>query len=162
MRNTLCMLGYFFKNQSGKIRNMNGKRSSSFPTDVCRIAPNLIPWSLRKNKTVLFKFKSLPYFAFTFLTRLTHDYLAATRKADAIYLKFFEDISRDATLNKTVLFFLSDHGIRFGAIRQTSVGKLEERLPFMFLIFPDCFFFIYPSIHRILQVNSNISHLLFL
>jgi hypothetical protein len=54
-----CMLGYFFKNQSGKIRNMNGKRSSSFPTDVCRTAPNLIPWSLRKNKTVLFKVTSL-------------------------------------------------------------------------------------------------------
>jgi hypothetical protein len=42
-------------------------------------------------------------------------------------------------LNKTVLIFLSDHGIRFGAIRKTSVGKLEERLPFMFLIFPDWF-----------------------
>jgi hypothetical protein len=53
------MLGYFFKNQSGKIRNMNGKRSSSFPTYVCRTAPNLTPWSLRKNKTVLFKVVSL-------------------------------------------------------------------------------------------------------
>jgi hypothetical protein len=38
---------------------LRGKRSSSFPTDVCRIAPNLIPWSLRKNKTVLFKVASL-------------------------------------------------------------------------------------------------------
>jgi hypothetical protein len=38
---------------------MNGKRSSSFPTDVSRTAPNLIPWSLRKNKTVLFKVASL-------------------------------------------------------------------------------------------------------
>ena len=54
-------------------------------------------------------------------------------------MKIFEDISRDATLNKNVLFFLSDHGIRFGAVRQTSVGKLEERLPFMFLIFPNWF-----------------------
>jgi hypothetical protein len=61
-------------------------------------------------KQFLYKFKSLPYFAFTFLTRLTHDYLADTRKADAIYLKFFEDISRDATLNKTVLFFVHQCG----------------------------------------------------
>jgi CheY-specific phosphatase CheX len=106
-------------------------------------------------KQFLYKFKSLIYFAFTFLTRLTHDYLAATRKADAIYLKIFEDISRDATLNKTVLFFLSDHGIRFGAIRQTSVGKLEERLPFMFRIFHDWFLKKYPNIHWNLQVNSK-------
>lgn len=106
-------------------------------------------------KQFLYKFKSLPYFAFTFLTRLTHEYLEATRKADAIYLKLFEDISRDATLNKTVLFFLSDHGIRFGPVRQTSVGKLEERLPFMFLIFPDWFLKKYPNIHRNLQVNSR-------
>jgi membrane-anchored protein YejM (alkaline phosphatase superfamily) len=63
-----------------------------------------------------------------FLTRLTHQYLAATRKADAIYLKFFEDISRDATLNKTVLIFLSDHGIRFGAVRQTSVIDFSNKL----------------------------------
>jgi hypothetical protein len=62
--------------------------------------------------------------------------LADTRKADAIYLKFFEDISRDATLNKTVLFFLSDHGIRFGAVRQTSVGKLGQRLHKFFLSGP--------------------------
>jgi membrane-anchored protein YejM (alkaline phosphatase superfamily) len=77
----------------------------------------------------------LPDFTLTFLTRLTHEYLAATRKADAIYLKFFEDISRDATLNKTVLSFLSDHEVRFGAVRQTSLGKLEERSLFMFLKF---------------------------
>jgi hypothetical protein len=56
-----------------------------------------------------------------------------------IYLKFFEDISRDATLNKTVLFFLSDHGIRFGAVRETSVGKLEERLPFIIIQHNICF-----------------------
>jgi hypothetical protein len=48
--------------------------------------------------------------------------------------------------SKTVLFFLSDHGIRFGAVRQTSVGKLEERLPFMFLIFPDWFLKKYPNL----------------
>jgi membrane-anchored protein YejM (alkaline phosphatase superfamily) len=88
-------------------------------------------------KHFLYKCKSLSYFVLTFKTRHTHEYLAATRKTNAIYLKLFEEISRDATLNKTDLFFLSDHGIRFGAIRQTSVGKLEERLPFMILIFPD-------------------------
>jgi hypothetical protein len=37
------MLGNFFKSQSGKIRIMNGKRSSSFPTDVCRTAPDFEP-----------------------------------------------------------------------------------------------------------------------
>jgi hypothetical protein len=51
--------------------------------------------------------------------------------------------------------YVFGHGIRFGAIRQTSVGKLEERLPFMFLIFPDWFIKKYPNIHRNLQVNSR-------
>ena len=53
------------------------------------------------------------------------------------------------------MIFLSDHGIRFGAIQQTSVGKLEERLTFMFLIFPDWFLKRYPNIHGNLQVNSR-------
>jgi hypothetical protein len=64
-----CILGYFFKNQSGKIRNMNGKRSASFPTDVCRTAPNLTPWSLRKNKTI--HVSNLPWLVFKKISQYT-------------------------------------------------------------------------------------------
>ncbi|VDI28237.1 Hypothetical predicted protein [Mytilus galloprovincialis] len=34
---------------------------------------------------------------------------------------------------------LSDHGMRFGKIRETFVGKLEERLPLMLIVFPPWF-----------------------
>jgi hypothetical protein len=50
-----------------------------------------------------------------------------------------------------VIIFFSDHGIRFGKVRETFIGKLEERLPFMFLIFPNWFYDKYPNIKQNLE-----------
>jgi phosphoglycerol transferase MdoB-like AlkP superfamily enzyme len=44
---------------------------------------------------------------------------------------FEEDLMDD-----TVIFFFSDHGIRIGPIRATHSGKVEARLPFMFIHLP--------------------------
>lgn len=41
-------------------------------------------------------------------------------------------------LNKnTVIIVLSDHGIRFGKLRNTKSGFYEERLPFLRVYIPD-------------------------
>jgi len=39
-------------------------------------------------------------------------------------------------LDRTFLMIYSDHGMRFGDLRRTYVGKLEERLPFVVLRLP--------------------------
>ncbi|CAC5408967.1 unnamed protein product [Mytilus coruscus] len=106
-----------------------------------------------KNFVKMFQYK--PHFSFTFMTRLTHDYLEGTYKADNIYLKFFKDMFESDKLKNTVVFFFSDHGMRFGNLRETFVGKLEERLPFMLIVFPPWFIKKYPDIHRNLQINAR-------
>jgi hypothetical protein len=42
-------------------------------------------------------------------------------------------------LKKTILVLLSDHGMRWGGIRNTIQGRLEERMPMNFWIFPQWF-----------------------
>ncbi|VDI26635.1 Hypothetical predicted protein [Mytilus galloprovincialis] len=106
-----------------------------------------------KDFTKMFQYK--PHFSFTFITRLSHDQLDGTYKADKIYLKFFKDMFESDNLKNTVVFFFSDHGMRFGKVRETFVGKLEERLPFMLIVFPPWFLKKYPDINGNLRINAR-------
>ena len=99
-------------------------------------------------KQFMLVFKYDLYFAFTFLSRLTHDRIESAAMADLLYKQFFENINKGNSLNTTVIFFFSDHGIRFGKVRETFIGKLEERLPFMFL---NWFYDKYPNIKQNLE-----------
>ena len=101
-------------------------------------------------------FRSRPYFGFVFITRLTHDVLEQTATVDDIYAQFLRTCDESNLLNNTVLIFMSDHGIRFGPIRKTFIGKMEERLPMMFVVFPKWFKKKYPSIQQNLKHNSRL------
>ena len=106
-------------------------------------------------KRFLYKFRAKPHFAFSFITRLTHDNINKAGLADEPYFTFFKEIKRQGLINNTVILFYSDHGMRFGDIRGTYVGKLEERLPFLYLTFPDWFAEKYPEHMKNLKLNSN-------
>lgn len=112
-------------------------------------------FTLKYLKQFMTVFKDDPYFAFTFISRLTHDRLERAAMADRLYEEFLQSINQNSILNKTVIFFFSDHGLRFGRVRETFIGKLEERLPFMFLIFPDWFLRKYPKIKDNLNRNAK-------
>ncbi|KAH9495235.1 hypothetical protein Btru_015793 [Bulinus truncatus] len=99
-------------------------------------------------------FSDKPHFGFTFITRLTHDSLNLAGAADYAYVDFFKQFKREGHLNNTVLIFYSDHGYRFGSMRTSYVGKVEERLPFMYLVFPPSFHEKYPELVRNLRSNT--------
>ncbi|XP_064611603.1 uncharacterized protein LOC135475605 [Liolophura sinensis] len=99
--------------------------------------------------------KNTPSFSFTFLNRLSHDNLNKVKVADGVYLRFFKTLKAEGHLNNSVLFVLSDHGIRFGAIRQTHIGWMEERLPMLFAVLPKWFKQIYPTQFSQLKTNSG-------
>ncbi|XP_054165345.1 uncharacterized protein LOC128962940 [Oppia nitens] len=77
------------------------------------------------------------YFGFTFLARLTHDHINSAGLADSHVHRLLDKLFTDSLLANTVVVFFSDHGIRFGKIRETLSGKLEERMPFMHIYLPD-------------------------
>lgn len=100
-------------------------------------------------------FQDQPHFGFTFITRLTHDSIGLGSVADQAYYTFLKRFKDDGHFENTVLIFYSDHGYRFGGNRNTYTGKIEERLPFMFLVFPPKFHEKYPQLVANLHTNSR-------
>lgn len=99
--------------------------------------------------------KNNPYFAFAFITGLTHDLQESAALADVPYYSYLKSLFDSNMLNNTLVIFYSDHGMRFGKMRETYIGKLEERLPFLFLVLPPWFRRQYPLINRNLKINER-------
>ncbi|KAJ9592748.1 hypothetical protein L9F63_015586 [Diploptera punctata] len=105
-----------------------------------------------KNYALTMSFKES--FAFFWVTSLTHDYLNYPSLGDDKFAEFFNQLIDSGSLNRTLLIFMSDHGIRWGDIRETYQGRLEERLPFVFFVFPDWFKEQYPAAIANLRKNK--------
>lgn len=80
------------------------------------------------------KYKDQPKFAISWLTELGHDWLNQVRYGDEDLANFLKKHVED--LENSYLFIMSDHGHRFDNIRKTSIGRLEERLPFFSVSLP--------------------------
>lgn len=100
-------------------------------------------------------YKNDQYFGLTFISRLTHDDINNAGRGDLVYLKFFQKLHEDNLLKNTILFFFSDHGIRFGNFRKTYIGKIEERLPFMLIVPPAWLIRRYPNVWGNMKVNTH-------
>lgn len=77
-----------------------------------------------------------PFFAFSYLVEISHDFSQQVGAADDDFVEFLDYLRSKGHLDNTFLFFLSDHGHRFDSIRSTFVGRIEERLPFFALGLP--------------------------
>ncbi|XP_049822339.1 uncharacterized protein LOC109599737 isoform X2 [Aethina tumida] len=126
--------GYFNKFAEGQIGN-----SHNLNVDECIGARDIYKDLLKyiTRLTSRFHMEDTPYFAFYWGASLSHDYLNKPSIGDQIYLEFFKDLKKNGYLDNTALFFMSDHGIRWGGIRQTFMGRMEERLPFLYVRLPD-------------------------
>jgi Protein of unknown function (DUF229) len=68
---------------------------------------------------------------------------------------YIEDLETREILNNSIVIFLSDHGLRFGPVRFTPNGWLEDRLPFLFMWLPPWFREQHPQIVQNLKINRN-------
>ncbi|XP_075543841.1 uncharacterized protein LOC142578328 [Dermacentor variabilis] len=96
-----------------------------------------------------------PFFAYAWFIELTHEWLNNAEYADEPFRRLLEDLHTSGALNHTVLVFLSDHGLRFGDVRTTYIGRLEDIQPFAFLVFPPWFLEKNPEAARSLRVNQR-------
>ena len=79
------------------------------------------------------------YFAYISISEMTHDWIEAGHYMDVPYHQLFTKIFAENLLKDTLLIFFSDHGFRYGALRQTHTGEVENRLPFIFIHLPENF-----------------------
>lgn len=78
----------------------------------------------------------LPYFFFSWSSSLSHDFLNKPRIGDELYSDLFQGMYTKGYFENTVVIVMSDHGIRYGYFRETYQGRIEERLPFLFVRIP--------------------------
>ncbi|KAL1490470.1 hypothetical protein ABEB36_013158 [Hypothenemus hampei] len=96
-----------------------------------------------------------PYFGFFWSNTLSHDYLNRPSLGDESFFELLSNMHEKGHFNDTALIFISDHGIRWGNIRNTYQGLLEERLPFVFLSLPAWFKSQYSQAMRNLKKNAR-------
>uniref|UniRef100_A0A6P7G5B9 Uncharacterized protein LOC114337884 isoform X1 n=1 Tax=Diabrotica virgifera virgifera TaxID=50390 RepID=A0A6P7G5B9_DIAVI len=97
---------------------------------------------------------SLKYFGFFWQNSISHDDLNLPRIGDDHYYSMFKYFGKNGYLNNTILFVMSDHGIRTGKIRSTFQGMMEERLPLLFVYLPDWYKQRYHQEYNNLKQNS--------
>lgn len=94
-------------------------------------------------------------FGFFWEITMSHDYLNYPMVMDDSYEKFFKRLEETKYLEETVIFIVSDHGIRWGPIRSTMQGRLEERLPLVYVLTPKSFRDNYNEAYNNLKMNSR-------
>lgn len=99
--------------------------------------------------------KSSKLFGFFWEVTMSHDYLNYPTVMDDRYVKLFKSLDSSNYLEDTIIILLSDHGIRWGDIRYTKQGRLEERLPFVHVLLPTSFRENYSLAYTHLKINSR-------
>jgi hypothetical protein len=85
----------------------------------------------------------------------SHHELSRVQKLQRDLLILLKDLNSTNVLNNTILILMGDHGVRWGKVRETIQGKLEERMPFFSMAFPKWFKAKFPSIDENLRKNGN-------
>ena len=93
-------------------------------------------------------------FSFSFLC-LGHEDFNELGYAESDILDLVQHLRDNGHLNNTVLVLFGDHGTRWGDIRSTLIGELEERLPFISITLPLWFERKYPNLVKNLKVNTK-------
>ncbi|KAK7110290.1 hypothetical protein V1264_014187 [Littorina saxatilis] len=100
-------------------------------------------------------YRNYPKFFFGFHSELSHGGNNDMQAQDEDVKSFLEGLEESGHLNSTLLILMSDHGARFGHIRATAQGKLEERMPYFSFRFPPWFRRQHPDIMRSLETNVH-------
>ena len=94
-------------------------------------------------------------FAQVWNNKLSHNYVNFIKLADEDLLNMLIFLRTEGFLENSFLFFLSDHGSRVDKIRNTPIGRLEERLPLLSLVVPEHLKQQFPNLHKNLKTNID-------
>ncbi|XP_034473440.1 uncharacterized protein LOC117780871 [Drosophila innubila] len=99
--------------------------------------------------------KQGPHFSISWETQGVHDYFNYPKFLDKDYLKLLKRLRSNHILSNTLVFLMSDHGLRFGSFRSTSQGMLEVSQPLLIAIYPKWLEEAYPLAISNLRKNAH-------
>uniref|UniRef100_A0AC34FKE5 Sulfatase N-terminal domain-containing protein n=1 Tax=Panagrolaimus sp. ES5 TaxID=591445 RepID=A0AC34FKE5_9BILA len=75
-----------------------------------------------------------PKFSLSWMSRLTHDQQNALSSSDDYFYRFFKYNQKD--FENSFVFFMGDHGLRYGKVREKLIGEIEDNNPFLYISAP--------------------------
>ena len=100
-------------------------------------------------------YNDVPHYMDVFISGATHDNVNRLGILDYPYLNLLTSLHTKGYLNNTVMLFFGDHGMRYGPMRSTFLGRLEEHLPVLTLVLPDWLKTSQPDLLRNLHSNAR-------
>ncbi|XP_028400977.1 uncharacterized protein LOC114524062 [Dendronephthya gigantea] len=102
-------------------------------------------------------YPNTPKFGFQFNADFCHhesfNFISLVEDKLLNFLKVMKDKNY---LNNTLLILFGDHGLRYGFVRSSILGRMEERLPFLSMTFPPWFQASYPELYANLRRNAEV------
>ncbi|XP_033757106.1 uncharacterized protein LOC117339542 [Pecten maximus] len=111
--------------------------------------------SLNHNKEFIKRYSQKLRFSFTWLNEISHDYVNFLELGDDDFKNFFQWINENGHFDNSFVIFLSDHGSRIDSIRNTYIGRIEERMPLLQIAVPRKLREKYPSLVENMQDNTQ-------
>lgn len=154
---------------------MHGLRKMAFSTDLLRnILLNIEYSHMKISKTSylcygtkpIFKhlinyykrfatiYKSKLKFGFSWMTQICHEFINYLELGDNDFFEFFKFLNDEGHLDYAFLIFFSDHGSRLDDIRNTFIGRIEERMPLLSIVPPKSFVKEFPETVKTLKENT--------
>lgn len=99
------------------------------------------------------QYKGNPYFGLFWMNTFSHNDISTTSSMDKRIKEYLQRMKKLGILDESLVIFFSDHGMRFGRIRELLTGWFEERLPFIFFSFPPWFKDSYPDLVENFKIN---------
>lgn len=96
-----------------------------------------------------------PFFSFFWQSQGVQEYYEFARKLDMPYMMLLKSLQDSDILNNTILFLVSDHGLRAGDYRSSFQGMREESQPLLLAIYPDWLRDKYPMAMQNFERNSR-------
>ncbi|XP_017032571.2 uncharacterized protein [Drosophila kikkawai] len=96
-----------------------------------------------------------PFFSFFWESQGVQEYYEFATQLDQPYMMLLKSLQEADILNNTILFLMSDHGLRAGDYRSSFQGMEEESQPLLLAIYPDWLKVKYPQAMENFERNSH-------
>eukprot|EP00794_Sanderia_malayensis_P018830 gene18830-20726_t len=102
------------------------------------------------------RYRGVPKMSLAVISTICHNDVNRVQNADEGVANILNRMKNSGILDDTIVVIFGDHGARLSGFRETMVGKLEERLPFLSITLPSRLISSHPNIYQAMKHNSEI------
>lgn len=100
-------------------------------------------------------YKDAKFFGFFWMISYSHDPNHIPTMLQNHLIQFFKNLNDISAMKRTIIIFVSDHGLRFGRRKIPVASHYDDRLPMLFMWFPYSFRKRFKIQYKHLQLNQN-------